>query len=300
MDNRIRLLLAWYRANKRSLPWRDITDAYRIYISELMLQQTQVDRVIPLYTAFIKRFPTWTALARAETAELIHAWAGLGYNRRALYAREAARAVVANGVPTTQTTWRALKGVGPYMSAALAEFANHQRAIVIDTNVRRVVGRLFLQLPFAKPSDDDAVSRTLERVTPHRGAHWDLPQAFMDLGSSVCLARIPLCDSCPLASVCASRKQFDANHLADTLKKKIRTPIRERIHHEKPFPDRIYRGRILAHIRSHGATRVASLGPIIDPTFDRIADDAWVRAMADRLIADGLLARRKSDTIALP
>jgi len=300
MDAKIQTLLAWYRKNKRDLPWRDISDAYRIFISELMLQQTQVDRVIPLYQKFLKQFPTWQSLADAATADLIHAWAGLGYNRRALYARESAKIVIERGVPQNEEEWRKLKGVGPYMAAALTEFANHQRALVIDTNVRRVVGRLAHRLPFPRPEDDQRILKILQRVTPQRGSHWDLPQAFMDLGSSVCLARVPLCDICPLKESCASRILFSEKKLAQTLATKKKIISRERIHGEKPFPDRIYRGRILALIRKNSALNINALGPLIDPTFDAIGDCDWIRAMTTRMIADGLLIMRAHDIIALP
>jgi A/G-specific adenine glycosylase len=300
MDTKIRKLLAWYKINKRDLPWRDIDDAYRIFISELMLQQTQVDRVIPLYHAFLHTFPNWSSLANASTSDLIHAWAGLGYNRRALYAREAARAVVARGVPTMETEWRTLKGVGPYMAAALTEFVNHRRALVIDTNVRRVIGRLFLKLPFPRPEDDEKIFHVLQRVTPTRKKHWDLPQALMDLGSSTCLARVPLCATCPLNTVCATRTQFSQTNLIKTLATKQTKKTRERIHGEKPFPDRIYRGRILALVRKNSSMHIAALGELIDPAFDRIADGDWIHAMTQRLIADGLLALHSRDIITLP
>ncbi len=300
MDAKIQTLLAWYKKHQRDLPWRNNTDAYQIFISELMLQQTQVDRVIPLYQAFLNRFPTWQSLADAPTSDLIHSWAGLGYNRRVLYARESARVVVATGVPTTETEWRTLKGVGPYMAAALTEFVNHRRALVIDTNVRRVIGRLYLNLPFPRPEDDRRILEILERVTPMRGAHWNLPQALMDLGSSTCLARTPICDRCPLQASCSSRMLFSEIHLAQTLATKQPKKIRERIHGEKPFPDRIYRGRILALVRKHSRMRITALGELIDPTFDRIADADWIRAMTTRLVADGLLIMHEHDIITLP
>jgi A/G-specific adenine glycosylase len=300
MDQRVKKLLNWYRKHKRDLPWRKTRDAYRIFMSELMLQQTQVDRVIPRYLDWIKTFRSWNDLSKASTQELVHAWAGLGYNRRALYARDAARDVVKHGVPSDEGDWRKLKGVGPYMAAALTEFVNHARAIVIDTNVRRVAGRVLLGLPYPKPQDDGRIIATLERVTPQRGAHWELPQAFMDLANTNCRAHIPECATCPLRDICRARRLFTPQRFASTLLKKQTSKPHERRHQEKKYPDRIYRGRILAWIRTHGPTKLAALGPHIDETHDPIADQDWIRAMTSRLVKDGLLAQGRRDTIILP
>ena len=269
-------------------------------MSELMLQQTQVDRVIPLYENWLKEFPSWSSLAAASTADLLHNWAGLGYNRRALYAREAARQVVEYGEPKTGEEWRSLKGVGPYMAAALTEFVNHKRAIVIDTNVRRVAGRLFLGLAYPALTDDARITRALERSTPTSGAHWNIPQAFMDLANSNCHARVPNCASCPLQKTCKARAQFTDKRLSDTLKSKPRKRITERIHAEKKHPDRIYRGRILAFVRKETNVSLKTLGPRVDETFDPISDANWLLAMAQRLAKDRLIILRAGDTLCLP
>ena len=292
MDNRIQHLLRWYKVHRRHLPWRDTRDGYRIFISELMLQQTQVDRVIPKFHAFLEHFPSWSALAQATTPELIHAWAGLGYNRRALYARASAIIVIANGAPNTLNGWRALKGVGPYMAAALSEFVDHQRAIVIDTNVRRVAGRIWLGLPFPKPVDDTLIIKQLEKVVPKKEEHWNVPQAFMDLGSSICSVTSPQCAICPMQKECKVAKRF----LNGTVTKKHRVISRptERIHAEKKYPDRIYRGRILALLRKEKTINEKAIGPRIDETFDAIADRDWVHEMVERLVKDGLVQRKKN------
>jgi len=291
-----RRLLAWYAQNKRDLTWRKTRDPYRIFISELMLQQTQVDRVLPKYKAFIRRFRTWKALADATTSDVINAWAGLGYNRRALYAREAAKHVVAYGVPFDGSYWLRLKGVGPYMAAALTEFVNGKRALVIDTNIRRVIGRVALERPYPVPLDDPRILNALERITPTSIAHRDFPQAAMDLANAICHSRVPECAHCPLRTECLASKKF----LSGDVPVKRRTPKTERVHAEKRFPDRIYRGRILAWVRTHGPTKIDALGLAIDKTFDRIADLDWLHAMVGRLIKDGLLVRRRGDIISLP
>lgn len=296
MDVRLQRLLEWYRRNGRDLPWRKTRDPYRIFVSELMLQQTQVDRVRPKYADFLRKFPTWNSLARAKTADVIRAWSGLGYNRRALYAREAAARVVADGVPATEEGWRRLKGVGPYMAAALAAFVNHARAVVIDTNVRRVAARAFLGFPHPSPADDARLARVLRDALPKTGRHWEIPQAFMDLGSAICLPRSPKCGVCPLRNACNAAPKF----LSGIAARRVRRKNAERVHRDKPDPDRIYRGRILRFVATRGRVRLDAVGPAVDPAYDAIADRDWIRAMTDRLIKDGLLVRRRGDILTLP
>lgn len=171
-------LLAWYDRHGRDLPWRQTRDPYAVLVSEVMLQQTQVERVVPRYLEWLERWPTPGALGAAPVAEVIRAWQGLGYNRRAVALHRAAREIAANGWPADLTV---LPGVGPYTAAAVRNFAFGFDVLPRDVNVERV-----------------------ERRTGHRftGA---AAQALMDLGATVCLARIPRCDSCPLQSTCPSR-----------------------------------------------------------------------------------------------
>jgi A/G-specific adenine glycosylase len=171
-------LLRWYAANGRVLPWRETTDPYAILVSEVMLQQTQVERVIPRWRAWLARWPTVGALAASTPAEVIVEWQGLGYNRRAVNLHRAARAVAENGWPDDLTT---LPGVGPYTAAAVANFAFGRDVLPVDTNVRRVQQRT--------------------------GTTFDggCAQALFDLGATVCLARIPRCGACPLVAACPSR-----------------------------------------------------------------------------------------------
>lgn len=301
MDTRTATLLAWYRRNSRALPWRSAIkrdgtpDAYRIFISELMLQQTQVPRVIPKYKEWLKHFSSWKKLANAPTSELIQAWAGLGYNRRALQAREAARHVVEHGEPTTEEEWRQLKGVGPYMAAALTEFANNKRAIVIDTNVRRVAGRIALGIPHPRPINDEEIRHVLEVMTPTKNGHRDLPQAFMDLGSDICRVRAPSCAICPMRRACKAAPIF----LAGGGKPVGSSKPKESKHAEKPYPDRIYRGRILALVRAKPINR-EHIGTNIDPDFDPVRDTEWRNRMIERLIKDGLLVMNARNTLSLP
>jgi A/G-specific adenine glycosylase len=171
-------LLDWYEANGRALPWRETADPYAILVSEVMLQQTQVDRVVPRWLRWLERWPTVEALAAATPGEVILEWQGLGYNRRAVSLHRAARVVAEGGWPEDLTE---LPGVGPYTSAAVSNFAFGRDILPVDTNVRRVqerTGEMF----------DGACA-----------------QALFDLGATVCLARVPRCGVCPLAGACPSR-----------------------------------------------------------------------------------------------
>ncbi len=171
-------LLAWFEAEGRDLPWRETADPYAILVSEVMLQQTQVDRVIPRWLDWLERWPTVESLAVASTADVIVAWQGLGYNRRAVSLHAAARAVAERGWPDDLTE---LPGIGPYTAAAVGNFAFGRDVLPVDTNVRRVQERT--------------------------GEAFDgsCAQALFDLGATICLGRIPRCERCPLASACPSR-----------------------------------------------------------------------------------------------
>jgi A/G-specific adenine glycosylase len=174
------LLQHWYGRTARPLPWRETRDPYAILVSEVMAQQTQVDRVIPRWTAWLERWPTVDALAAASPADVIREWQGLGYNRRALNLHRAAQQVAAHGWPDDLTE---LPGVGRYTADAVACFAHGRDVLPVDVNVRRVSER---------------TGHTFTSASA---------QALMDLGATVCLARIPRCDVCPLADACPSRGQ---------------------------------------------------------------------------------------------
>jgi A/G-specific adenine glycosylase len=246
-----------------------------------MLQQTQVSRVLVFYKTWLKKFPTWHALARASNADVIHAWAGLGYNRRGLMLRDIAKHIVTHGLPKTEQDWLKLKGIGPYTAAAVASFAQGQTTVPIDTNIRRVLGRALLGKTFPTLDDDPRIRR---RVTQYalRGSHW---QAVFDLAVAIC-KKDPDCASCPLRSQCPASKKF--------LSGRVRIPKRtikianETLHRDKQYPDRIYRGRILAEIRN-GHASLKTLGPKIDATFDTVLDKKWLTAMIERLEKDGLV-----------
>jgi len=171
-------LLAWYGRNRRDLPWRRTRDPYAILVSEVMLQQTQVERVVPRYRAWLERWPTAEALAAAPVADAIREWQGLGYNRRALNLHRAAARIAAGGWPDDLTE---LPGVGRYTADAVARFAFERDVLPVDTNVARV------------------------RERTGQAFDAECAQALMDLGATVCLARVPRCGVCPLAQGCPSR-----------------------------------------------------------------------------------------------
>lgn len=189
-------LLAWYRDHGRDLPWRRSTDPYEILVSEVMLQQTQVSRVIPHYHRFLERFPTPGVLAAASRAEVLAAWTGLGYNRRAVRLQEAAQQIEAEGWPSEIEGLRSLPGVGRYTAAAVAAFAFGHREPAVDTNLRRVLSR-WQGAALEGRSLVEAARRSLD----DDAAAWN--QAVMDLGATLCHQRDPECSHCPVAAWCA-------------------------------------------------------------------------------------------------
>ena len=215
------VLLEWFAANERDLPWRRTRDPYAILVSEVMLQQTQVERVVPRYVAWLERWPTVEALAVTPIADVLREWQGLGYNRRALNLHRAAAAVSARGWPSDLTE---LPGVGAYTAAAIRNFAFGEDVLPVDTNVRRVQ------------------ERTEHRFGPRTA------QALMDLGATVCLARVPRCGICPLAEGCPSRgRRYE--------------PLRKQSRFEGSFRQRRARAlrSILAGEQPHDDEAVAAL-----------------------------------------
>ena len=206
-------LLAWYRDHARTLPWRAppgtcATDPYRVWLSEVMLQQTTVGAVIPYFEAFTKRWPNVDALAAAPEADVMAAWAGLGYYSRARNLVACARAVAARGgFPETEAELRALPGLGAYTAAAVAAIAFGRRAVAVDANVERVVARLFA-ISEPLPQGKAAIRAAADSITPEEGAG-DFAQAMMDLGATICTSRNPRCLLCPLAQDCKGRASGD-------------------------------------------------------------------------------------------
>ena len=231
------------------LPWRITRDPYAICVSELMLQQTQVERVIPKYKAWLIAFPTWQALAEAKTAAVLRLWSGLGYNSRALRLQQLARTVVRDfqsELPLAMSDLRALPGIGPYTSAALQAFAFEQEVPVIDTNIERIILRFFWARPEARRADVE--KQLLQILVTHS---YPLPfaryffQALMDFGAQICKAK-PLCLECPLRQQCCAfaTKQFV-----------VKRPKQSHFPHSRRF----YRGQVLKLLQTRDRLSLSEL-----------------------------------------
>ena len=205
-----RALLAWYARERRDLPWRATKDPYRIWVSEIMLQQTQVATVIPYYARFLKRFPTLKTLALADREAVLKAWEGLGYYRRAAHLHEGARAVLARHAgrfPSDPEAVRALPGIGDYTAGAIRSIALGQDAALVDGNVARVLTRLaaIRQPPLESGTKKTLWALAVSLLPPGRAG--DFNQALMELGALVCTPRAPACPSCPVAGFCRARRE---------------------------------------------------------------------------------------------
>src|SRR4249919_1698795 len=204
-----RQLLAWYRAHGRDLPWRKTSDPYHILVSEVMLQQTQVDRVLPKYHEWLDKYPSLETLAAAPDAEVSATWYPLGYNIRPKRLQTIARESVlryGGQLPADDETLRSFKGIGAYTAGAIRSFAFRERAAILDTNVARVLFRVFIGKGDLK---SHAMKRHLwtvsETMVPRRHV-FDFNQALMDFGALVCVARKPKCLVCPMAGSCRARR----------------------------------------------------------------------------------------------
>ncbi len=291
-------LLQWFAQHARDLPWRRTRDPYAIMVAEVMLQQTQVERVIPKYHAFLATFPTVTALAAAPTAEVIRLWAGLGYNRRAINLQRAAQIIVdqyGGQVPRSVAGLRSLPGIGPYTAGAIACFAFEQDVAFLDTNIRRVVRRLCVgpdHETTATTSDTDLLAHAEALVPPGQGWAWN--QAIMELGALICTASNPACWRCPLRRHC---RAYAAAVAADTtLFAPVTAPRLKRVAESRstePFVGsrRWYRGRIINALRAipSGTTLpLSELGPRVRADFS--ADhEPWLQELLRDLARDGLL-----------
>jgi A/G-specific adenine glycosylase len=210
-----RQLRSWYRRNARDLPWRRTRDPYQILVSELMLQQTQVSRVVIKYGKFLEQFPTLEHVARAKPARVMEAWEGLGYYARARNLHRLAREVTGgNGagsasvgqLPSEPEALRALPGIGAYTAGAVASFAYERRAALVDTNVARVLKRAFVPNAQIKTTKGQRIVWGIaDAILPRTGrATWTHNQALMELGALICTARIAHCDRCPVRSYCVT------------------------------------------------------------------------------------------------
>jgi A/G-specific adenine glycosylase len=209
-----RQLLTWYRAHGRDLPWRRTTDPYHILVSEVMLQQTQVDRVLPKYYEWLEKYPSLSALAVAKEGDVAEAWRPLGYNIRPRRLHAIARESVARysgELPSDEETLLSFKGIGAYTAGAIRSFAFGQRAAILDTNVARVLFRVFVGKGDVKAHRTRKLLWAIsETVLPHKHV-FDFNQALMDFGAIMCSARKPRCATCPMKKFCCSFSSLSAN-----------------------------------------------------------------------------------------
>lgn len=201
----------WFRSSGRALPWRDTRDPYRVLVAESMLQQTQVSRVLEYYQRFLRRFPTIRDLARARPARVRESWDGLGYYARARNLHRLARRT--SEIPADVEALRALPGIGRYTAGAIACFAYERREALVDTNVARVLRRVFApRADFKTARGQQRLWAIAERILPRTGRQaWEHNQALMELGALVCTARIARCGECPVAGLCVSASRNGKN-----------------------------------------------------------------------------------------
>jgi A/G-specific adenine glycosylase len=286
-------VLDWYEAEARELPWREPgCPAWPVLISEIMLQQTPVSRVLPVWQDWVRRWPTPADLAAAPAGEAIRHWGRLGYPRRALRLHEAARAIVAQHggqVPSDHTDLLALPGIGTYTAAAVASFAFGQRHAVVDTNVRRVFARAVTGDAQAAPALTAAESRLAASLLPHRpsqAARWGV--AVMELGALICTARAPRCADCPVQAQCRWQLNGAPAHTG---------PVRRG--QAWAGTDRQIRGALLAVLR-------ASAGPVDAAVLAAEVPDSSLRdefqrsRCLDGLVADGLVEPLSENRYRLP
>jgi A/G-specific adenine glycosylase len=202
-----RTLLSWYRLNGRDLPWRRTDDPYHILVSEVMLQQTQVDRVLPKYHEWLDKYPSLVALAAADEHDVTQTWRPLGYNIRPRRLHAIARESVAKyggRLPSDEETLLSFKGIGAYTAGAIRSFAFRERAAILDTNVARVLFRVFVTQGDVKAHAMRKHLWSVSATLVPRKQVFDFNQALMDFGATVCTARSPKCDACPMSRLCRS------------------------------------------------------------------------------------------------
>ena len=288
-----RTVADWYAENARDLPWRNPPfrgDPYAILVSEVMLQQTQVDRTVPKFLEFMERFPTLGLLAAASAGDVITVWAGMGYNGRAVRLHRLATVVMREldgELPPDPDSLRALPGIGPYTASAVASFAFGATIPVLDTNIYRVLSRLVYgaHAPSRATVEPLAMDLLPSDHAPLDGSVWH--QALMDIGATLCSAKSPRCMLCPLRAMCAA-----APLLQDGADRKLAEASVPYVARQAAFAgsDRYFRGRIVAALRSAGDSGVQmdEIGTGIKDDFGGPADQEWLITIIDGLVRDGL------------
>lgn len=277
-----RAIIDWFKKNKRDLPWRK-TDAWGVLVSEIMLQQTPVQRVLPVYLEWMKRWPTAADLAKATPAEVITAWGRLGYPRRALRLHECAKVITSElegVIPDNEIELRKLPGIGEYTAAAIVAFAFNGRSLVLDINIRRLFSRLYKgeEAPTAAPTKAERLEYA--QYLPERQAHlW--AAATMELGALICTAKNPLCGRCPVADQCQWRS--------------LDFPVSERVKRSQTWhgTDRQCRGTIVQALRENSSLTKKQIELLWDVP-------SQVEKAILTLLDDGLIEARGKSSYSLP
>jgi len=304
-------ILGWYGANRRPFPWRETRDPYRILLSEIMLQQTQADRVSVLYPKFLSKYPTVEELCDTSRAEVVRAWKGLGYNNRAVRLHAAVREIRTGyncRVPDDIDDLDSLPGVGKYTACAVACFAFGRKTPLVDVNVRRVLSRIFRKMTGRYEVLDDAtVWKMAGRILPRDAYTWN--QALMEFGTLVCTARNPACGECPVRTSCpslatlrsspAGKKsrtagpvpQRERGRASATQRGRGRRPAGEPAHFG--VPRRIWRGRVVEHLRGTGrSVTLGRLARALRPD-GRNGSNRWLDDVVEGLERDGVVQIRR-------
>lgn len=265
------MIFTWWESHRRDLPWRHTRDPYRILISEVMLQQTQVSRVIPIYEEFLSRFPTVFALAASSPADVLRLWKGMGYNRRALYLRRAAEVIVSTydgQVPENEKLLSQLPGIGPYTAAAISVFAFEKDTVVIDTNINQIVTHYF----FGDTAPKKEILQDVVRQLIPSGNSWEWYQALMDYGA-LALPLIP-------------RKKPEKKQ-----KKNTQSSL--------PFPEtnRFFRGRIMDKLREQPYNR-SDLITTFTQLYHRPA--SFFDSIIEKLTTEGMIIQTEKHLLQLP
>ena len=265
-------LLGWYATHGRKFPWRVNSDPWSVLVSEIMLQQTQAPRVVPFFEDFLARYPSPAALAIAPPAEVLAAWSGLGYNRRAIRLQEAARHIAAEGWPSDPNELENLPGIGRYTAAAVACFAFGAQLPTVETNLRRVLNRWYGRAL----TGDDLTKAARRELPPERAADWN--QAVMDLGATLCKPREPRCSHCPVVEWCAGPETY------------VSPPAQPRF----GGSSREARGAVIRTLVKQGPATVRQLSTETD------LDPSRLQKALEALVAEGMVEPADSGAYRLP
>ncbi len=288
-------ILSWYSIHKRDLPWREVgLDPYRVVVAEIMLQQTQVPRVVEKYKEFLTLFPTIFDLASANTSKVILAWSGLGYNRRAVMLQQFAQEVVRlyeGKIPSVPEALIKLSGIGPYAAGSIASFAFNRPEPAIDVNVRRIYMRYFQGRDEGLPMGKEEEKKLYELVKSSipEGKSCDLHNALMDFGSLVCLRDGPKCSECVLRKGCGfvGAYELQGEKALFVAEKKVEKGMRENGRH---IPNRIFRGRIVEFVRKHSGEEVLLLefGCAVKKDYVE-SEEEWLVELCEKLEKEGMI-----------